>query len=72
MVRDPPVPNNMSDMILPGSGLRRHGPIFVVDVPRRSLGYAVVTSPDPRACARVPLWGRGARNAGHCISTTGS
>ncbi len=64
MDRDPPAPDNMSDIVLQDSGLRRHGPIFVVDVPRRSLGYAVVTSPR--------IWGRGARNAGRCISTTGS
>jgi hypothetical protein len=65
MVRDTPAPKTMIDMILHGSGLRRHGPThalrawvpLVVAAPRRSLGYAVVASPR--------IWGRGARNAVH-------
>ena len=35
-------------------GLRRHGPIFVVDSPRRSYGYAFGESPR--------IWSHGARN----------
>ena len=58
MDRDPPAPDNMDDMIIHGRGLRRHGPIFVVDAPRRSLGYAFVAS---RPTLRMgALWGRGA------------
>ena len=49
----PPAPFNIYDMILQGSGLRRHGPIFVVGVPRRSLGYAFVAP--PRIWSRVAV-----------------
>ena len=60
----PPCALSMYDMILLGSGLRWHGPISVVSAPRRSYGYAFVALPRS--------WSRGIRNAGHCISTTGS
>ena len=53
--RNPHVPNTLNDMILRDCGLRRHGPVSVVEAPRRSFGYAVVASPRIR--------GRGARNA---------
>jgi hypothetical protein len=56
MDRDPPCAHNhKAIMSLLVRGLRRHGPIFVVDAPRRSDGYAFVASPR--------IWGRGARNA---------
>ena len=53
--RNPHVPNALNDMILRGSGLRWHGPAYVVGAPRRSLGYAFVAPPSIR--------GRGIRNA---------
>ena len=64
--RSRPAPNTLNDMNFRGRGLGWHGPTHalrarvppVVEAPRRSLGYAVVASPDPRF-AWVPLWGRG-------------
>ena len=49
--------DGMDDTILPGLGLRRHGPISVVGAPSRSYGYAVVAPPRIR--------GHAARNEAH-------
>ena len=55
--RTPPAPGTLDGIDLEGRGLGRHGPIFVVGSPRRSLGYAVGKPPG--------IWGRGAPNAAH-------
>jgi len=62
--RPPCARNHIGRNTLRDHGLRRHGLASVVGSPRRSLGYAFGDPPRTR--------GRGARNAGHCTSTTGS
>ena len=59
---DPPVPFTRADVGVRAGGLRRHGPISVVEPARRSYGYAPAGSPG--------IWGRGARNAIHRTSST--
>jgi hypothetical protein len=60
--RGPPAPFTRADVGMHAGGLRRHGPISVVEPARRSYGYAFADSPG--------IWGRGARNAVHRIPST--
>ena len=55
--RTPPAPITLFGIDLRSHGLGRHGPIFVVGPPRRSLGYAFGKPPR--------IWGRGAPNAAY-------
>jgi hypothetical protein len=62
--RSRPVPSTAHDMNSLGRGLGWHGPIPVVGAPPSSECYA--------SSRRHWVWGRDIRNAGRCISTTGS
>jgi hypothetical protein len=59
--RDPPAPFSGADLVMCAGGLRRHGPISIVEPARRSYGYAFAGSPG--------IWGRGVRNAVHRTSS---
>jgi len=48
--RDPPAPLVHNDVVEDVRRVRRHSPVSVVGVPRRSYGYAFVTPPRIRGC----------------------
>ncbi len=66
--RDPPAPITMYDVGKHGGRLRRHSPVFIVDTPPSSYGYA----DPPAAGTPVSPWirGCGVRNATRRTSST--
>ncbi len=57
--RETPAPVTMIDVGNHGRRLRRHSPVFIVETPPSSYGYAFVVSPRIRGCGvvtrRTPL-----------------